>query len=337
MNKNYGIFGAAVQAARGTAVATPLMSFYASGDSEGISATQNTDALSLTKGGRSTEVSRSITSVDSKAAVTTVGFADSLGLFLFGAMGADTVTGAAAPYTHDIKAGSALPYLTFLQQVGATDAAVQQLRDAKVDEIKMSCEGTKPLSYDLSLIGTEASWLDAVAWAGPACDIDAGYFTVADATVLFSLASASPAAVPAGVVLSKCEIDVSNSSEAVSAMGTVEAADVREKSAKVTVSIEGTSDSTSLYREAITGSASGHSVASSVVRGSLQITLKHTVNADWTFVIKVPAIPWTCDVMSVSTDGGDFDLKLSTDSALDLGSGAVEFILQNAVASYTAA
>ena len=334
MNKNYGIFGAAVQAARGTAAAAPTVSFHASDDSDGISAEKSMDNLALTIGGRSTTVENYIKEVKSTADVKTIGFADTLGMMLYAAMGADTVTGSAAPYAHDIKAGASIPYLTFFQQVGSTSAALQQLKDAKVDEMKMTCEGVAPMGFEFSLAGTNMSYLAATEWNGPDFSIADGYFKMADATLLFSLLDGEPVAVPAGIVLSKLEIGIKNNLSAQAAMGIVEPIDQQEESADVSVSLEGKSDSTDLYRKVITGSATGTAVTSRVVTGSLQITFQHTVNSAWTFVVKIPAIPWVCDVMGVSTDGGPFDLKMSTDSALDLGAGAAEFILTNDVAKY---
>lgn len=84
----------------------------------------------------------------------------------------------------------------------------------------------------------------------------------------------------------------------------------------------------------MTGSKTGTKLASTVVTGSLQMTFKHSTNENFSLVLKVPMIPWSCDAMAVSTDGGPFDLKLSTEGALDPGdgSGTAQIIITNDLA-----
>lgn len=86
MNKNYGVFGLALQAEKGTPVA-PSVTFLASADSPGIDASTSTEAVNLTNGMRDTTVDRYINGSESTAHVTTIATADMLGLLLYATLG----------------------------------------------------------------------------------------------------------------------------------------------------------------------------------------------------------------------------------------------------------
>lgn len=335
MNKNYGLFGLGVQSARGTAATAPTASFHASSDSEGMSAEKMLQSIKLTKGSP-VDVASFVKEISTKFGATTLAFPDLVGLLLYAACGKDAVTGGTdGIYTHTIKCGDGLPYLTIFEQKGSADADISTMQDAKIDSLTITAEGTDPLALDMTLNGCKMAWDNGNStWPGDPFDIHIGYFVLAGAQVLFSLSTGEPVAVPAGVILSKLVVAIANSVEAKAPMGDASPLDQREKGSVISVSIEGTSDSTEIYREVATGSKTGEGIVSKVITGSIQVTLKHVSDPDQLLVIKIPAIPWKCDVMGVSTDGGDFDLKLSTDGALDLGDGPVTFILSNEVADY---
>lgn len=332
MNKNYGKFGIGKQSAPATA-AVPSVTFLASADSDGIDVSTSTEAVKLTNGLRDTTAGRYISGSEASAKVTTLAFADFLGLLLVAALGKDDVSGSAKPYTHDIKMGESLPYLTFVQQVGSSEAALQQLADCKVDSLSISAEGTKPPTVEATLKGCAATWLASKVWTGSPFDISKGYFRTGGAKVLFSLTNGEPVVVPETVDLSSINVKIENAVEASTAFGTAAPSRQTEKSATVTAELSGTTSSTALYRAVKTGSEDGTTVASTIVTGSLQVTFEHTVE-DWNLTIKMGAIPWNVNAMGVSTEGGPFSLTLSTDGAISVGGTSVEFILENDVATY---
>lgn len=333
MNKNYGLFGVALQTEKGTAASAPTVSFHASGDSNGLSAERTLESINLTKGSPTTAGSY-IKEIAPKFEVTTLGFPSTLALLAYAALGSITSTGADPTYTHTIKAGEALPYVTVFEQKGASDAAIVTMQDAKVDSLKMSAEGVQPIAFDVAINGCQMNWTDETSWTGPAFNVGQGWFVLADANVLFSLSTGEPVAVPVDVTLSKLEMEIANSVEGKSPLGSAAPNAQEEGGTVVTVSIEGTTSSTAMYREVMTGSKTGTSLASKVVTGALQMSFKHSTNDDYSFTLKLPAIPWNCDAMGVSTEGGPFDLKLSTDGALDLGEGAIQIIIVDGTASY---
>ena len=320
MNKNFGLFGLGLQTAQGTAADAPTVSFHASGDSNGLTAERSTDSIKLTKGSP-VDAGTYISELSPKFEATTLGFPKMLALLAYAALGKVETSGEASPYTHTITPGESLPYLTVFEQKGSASAPLARLVDAKVDSLKMTAEGVAPISFEMSIAGCLMEWQEATSWSGPKFDLSQGWFTLEDAEVLFSLSDGSPVAVPVGVNLSKLELEIANSVTSQPVMGSPVPGDQVEGGTVVTVNLEGTTDSTEMYREVMTGSKTGTALASKVVTGSLQMTFKHSSKSDFSFVVKVPSIPWNCDAMSVSTDGGPFDLKLSTDGALDPGDG----------------
>ena len=333
MNRNYGMFGIGVQS--GPAAAEPAASFPASSDSPGIDASTTTAPARVTNGRRDTTIDRYISGSESKATVTTLAFPRMLGLLLYSALGSVATTGS-GPYTHDVTMGDNLPALTFTQQVGAPDAALQTLDGCKVDNVTIEAEGTTPPSVQMELAGCAAKWLAETTWQGEAFDESEGYYRTTDAEVLFSLTDGNAVAVPASVVLSKLSLAIANNVSAGTGFGEVEPRLQQEGAATVTCSLEGTTDSTDLYRAVKTGSASGTEIANTIVTGALQVTFEHSSNSDWSFTAKLPAIPWTIEAMNVSVEGGPFDLRLSTDGAIAVNGTSIEFLVVNGVQSYTA-
>ena len=333
MNKNYGLFGLGLETGSAAASA-PTTTFPASDDSDGIDVTVNTESISLTTGGRDTTAARYITGTEGTASVKTVCFPGAIGQLLYAALGKDTVSGNAAPYTHKITMGEALRPFTFFQQVGSSSAALQQLSGCKMSKLSLSASGTTPPSVEVELAGCKANWLSIKTWNGPDFDVDEGWFVTAGAKVLFSLTSGTPGAIPTGVVLNELSLEVENNVEGTQALGSVDTSLQTEGATDVTCSISGTADSTDFYRQVKTGSSTGTDVAGTIVTGSLKVTFPHSSNKNLTMVVIVPEIPWTIDAMGVSTDGGPFDLTLSTDGAIVLDGTSIEFDVQNSVASY---
>ena len=136
------------------------------------------------------------------------------------------------------------------------------------------------------------------------------------------------------MTLSSIQVEVSNNTTSATALGESEADKQVEGAASVSVSIEGTTDSTELYRIVKTGSASGTTLAQAIVTGSVQVTFPHTAE-DWDLVLKLLAVPWEIEAMNVGVEGGPFDLRLSTSGAIAVDGTSIEVIVGNDVSSYS--
>lgn len=329
MNKNYGRFGIAT----GTAT-TPAATFPASDASNGIDAKVDNDAVRVTNGARDTTVGRYITDTEITAKITTLAFDAMLGQLLKAALGAVATTGSAAPYTHKFTLGESLPAVKLWQQVGASNAPVQQLSGGKVSRLGISAEGVKPPAITFEMAGTDVSW-SGNTWPGGG-DFDAadGWFTTAGAEVKLSLNSGTPGAVPAYMALDTFECAVESEMTPQVQFGSVQAAAQIEGSATVTATISGTTSDTQVYRAIKTGSSSGTALSSSIITGSLEVTFPHTVESDWELKIEFPAIPWEIEALGVDVEGGPFELALSTSGAIAIDGTSITVTLKDDTASY---
>ena len=332
MNKNYGLFGLSLSTG-----SAPTRDFPASASSAGIDAAVNNEAVRVTNGYRDTTVGRYITGTDATASITTLAFPKAIGMLAYAALGTDTVesvTGHNGYYTHDLTMGQTLPEMTFWQQVGASNAAMQKLTKAKCSRLAISAEGVTPPAVEFEMTGASAEWTATTSWSGPGDDMDE-WFTSAGATVLLALSGDSPTTVPSYMALNSFECEISSPVEAMRKFGSASASEVVEGAATVTATLSGTTSSTEVYRVVKTGTNSGTSVSSSILTGALQITFPHISDEYQSLVIKFPAIPWNCEALNVDVEGGPFDLTLSTEGALAVDGTSVEIIVQNKVTSYT--
>lgn len=336
MNKNFGRFGVAIQTERGVAATAPSSTFYASADSDGLSADKQIQSLDLTKG-NPTAVSSFVSQIEQKFAATTLSFPALTAFLLYAALGKiETEAADDGLFTHTITSGADKPNLTVFEQKGGSDVDIATLEDAIINTLTITAEGTTPLALALDIPGCRMAWKDGVnTWPGGDLDINDGYYDLSNAKVLFSLSDDTPVEVPLGIVLSKLEVVINNNVSAKREMGNASPKKQSDGTQLITVNVEGDTDSTDQYREALTGSKSGTLVSSQIVVGSMQVEFSHNLDPNQKLIIKLPAIPWKVDPMGVSTDGGDFSLKLSTDGALDLGNGAITCIVVNKTDSYT--
>ena len=333
MDKNYGIFGIAIQADEDTPASAPSVSFPASAASAGIDSSTSTEGIKLTIGGRDTTVGRYKSDVDSTAQVTTLGFADLVAFLMYSALGDVETTGAEAPYTHKIRmVDGVLPPVTFSEQVGSTSASVQQMEGCKLSSMSINAEGIVPPSFEFNFSGTKVRWLESSTWSGPAFDAADGWFASAGAEVLFSLTDGNPGEPDSSIVLQSLNVGIENNLEKQTRLGSVDPVKQKEGSTDVTCALAGTTTDTTLYRQVMTGSENGTELAREIVTGSLQITFPHTKRDDLSLVIKIMSIPWAIEPMTVDPEGGEFELSLSTEGALAVDGSSIEVIVKNDVA-----
>lgn len=92
----------------------------------------------------------------------------SLGLLLFGALGAKGVSGASDPWTHTFTLGAALPWLTFWQTVGDFH---ERYVDVKIVGLSIVSQARKPIAVRISVAGIEPRFRSA-AQGSPALEAD---------------------------------------------------------------------------------------------------------------------------------------------------------------------
>ena len=100
---------------------------------------------------------------------------DIFGLWLYLALGTQSVAGAADPYTHTATPANLLPYFTLWRKLG--DLVWEKFIDCKVAQLEFTSEAENALQVTLTIVGTRANALDAATYnteAGAAPEAGAG-------------------------------------------------------------------------------------------------------------------------------------------------------------------
>lgn len=161
---------AAKQTAKGTiATAATFKSPFSGGN---VAPVLETDRLSETDSSRD----------QSAAYITTSGVegspeiyvrANTIGFYLFAALGTDAVSGT-TNFTHTITPGNALPWLTLWRNVGGPTGLFEAYQDCQVGSIAISAEAGAPLAATIGVQGLIPTRLTTDPTLGPpAVNIDA--------------------------------------------------------------------------------------------------------------------------------------------------------------------
>jgi hypothetical protein len=92
------------------------------------------------------------------ASFETLAMPKSIGTLLMLALGSDTVTGSADPWTHEFTPNNTLPYGTFF---GRKDAEYYKIGDARVNELELSWELTGALKVKVTVMGCTYTFLSS--------------------------------------------------------------------------------------------------------------------------------------------------------------------------------
>lgn len=186
----------------------------------------------------------------------------SVGLWLYGALGAISTSGSAT-YTHVITVGDDLPYLSVFGKLGSN---VVSVRGCKVDELKLSWEESKPVELTVSGTGCVAS-APGTGWPVVVDDARADYFTAAAGT--FKLDVDSDTAVTASVTGG--EISIANGLEPIILSGSVTPDDVMPGRVELEVTLDIVIADLSDFRRAWGGSDAATEASPVPVYGSFEV------------------------------------------------------------------
>ena len=317
------LVGVAKQASAGTLAANPT---YAHGLTGGapISVEPSVSPVEVTVAKRAAyNIYRD--DVVNGGEIQSLAYIRSLGLWLLGALGTDTVTGA-TPYTHTYSTGD-LPYLSlFTKGISTTNSAI---RDCKVDELSLKWDGSKPVDLTVKLLGTVFSY---PATFTPTTD-DTGaesYLTPLGGT--FSLDVIGSTNASARVVGG--ELTIKNNVTAIHPSATIEAGDVwegvQEHSLKLTI----VPDDLALFRSTVTGTVNGTSVATVQPTGSVNLVFKEN-NGSNTLTVTGSKIAYMTSFPDADPKGGAVEIELVGMAVMpSAGTAPLVYALTNAIASY---
>lgn len=314
--------GVAKQTAKGTAAAAPV---YAHGVADGNVVSVNVDqALDDLTGGTRAGVNVTRTAVTAGAEFSSRVFAGSVGMWLYGALGTDVVTGT-GPYTHTMTSGTGdLPYLTTF---GLLDGTIHSVQDFKVDEVGISFDGSGPLSLSVSGMGTVLGFP-----ASFTPTTDEGFsvpFRPVGGTFSIDVDGAGGSAATARVMTG--EVTITNNLDQIMLATSITPDDNFAGRLEVGCSFEVIPDDLALWRTMVTGTATGTTAAAAPVFGSFSLQFTDGTN---TLTLAANKVAFMCDFPAADPAGGYVTLSLEGIAVQPQGGSIITATLVNSVASY---
>jgi len=159
--------------------------------------------------------------------------------------------------------------------------------------------------------------------------IGASRFTPGGGTFKLSGHDASPAVVP----ITAFNITPSRELTPEYVSGSISPGDLTVNPLKCAVSATVKPDNLALYLAAITGAVDGNSPATTLVTGSLEMSL--LIDANTTLKIEAAKVPWSASWPDADPGGGSVELTLAADNLLGTTSvSPVKFTLIDQIATY---
>ena len=248
-----------------------------------------------------------------------------LGLLLLGILGADTVTGSSAPYTHTITPTNILPYLTAWGLLGSADFF--SIVDCKVTSLELSWEAAGKVELKISLAGITPAFL-ASSYTETNQELLAtiGYMTAGGGTFTVEGAGAN---VTGGSIKFDAHID-----QPIGA-ATVVPLDVVEGKLETTWSLKIVPTDTSLFRKVYYGSGAAGALSSIATVPRLgAVSCAFTGPTGESLTIASTKMRYAVEFPESSPDGGPAELTLAGTSTLPSSGPSVTATLLNAVATY---
>lgn len=253
------------------------------------------------------------------------GRAKLLGLLLLGALGIDTVTGEAAPYTHTFSAGPQTPWYTLWSEL---EQEIVQIQDARVESLTISFSENQPLEISVNYQAMGAKRIASIPVGGEDISADP-MFTPAAGTFLASGYDANP--VP--VRIKQFSLEIARNPQVDHFSGSVLPGDIGLGRAtfkpQITIVPEENMDD---FWAMASGDPKGTDIVETMVTGAFDFTLK--IDEGVTLQLKADSVPWSTSYPEADPSGGNAEIEYSADDMLGKGKSPIEIVLKNDVASY---
>lgn len=245
-----------------------------------------------------------------------------LGLYLYGALGAVATTGASSPYTHTFTTADDLPYLTAFGKMGSNIYGVQ---DLKIDELTLSFEEAQPVEIAISGMGTVADY--AASFSAGTDDTASSYFYAASGTFKLDVDSDTPVT----AAIRNGEISIANALEGIMLSGSISPSDIFPGRQEIECSFEIVPENLNDWRTIATGSSSGETASATPVYGSFEIAF---TNGTDTLTLTATKVAFVCDFPDADPAGGAVSLSLEGLVVKPSAGSALSVALVNGQASY---
>ena len=322
-----GIVYAAKQTAKGTPAATAAFAHAVTGGKI-LNVPRDYDALGATTAMR-VAIGDSAKAVVPAVDLETYAYPKALGLWLLALLGTDTVTGS-GPYQHAFSLAGSPPYLTVWQS-RLSGAEKQSISDVRLTDLSLSWDGVDPVKVKLTGAGLTPVLTGATP--GTPTNDETGSVSVF-VPVGGSFKVDAVGAAPAVVVASAGSVEFSSAAQAITQSSSLLPADIVPSVIDGKVALTMFADDFSTWREAITGTPSGTSLATLI--GSFGALELNFIEAAGTATLKIALnrIRITdADIPDVDPGAGplQFDLAGSIYAA---AASDIQITLSNSIATY---
>lgn len=261
----------------------------------------------------------------SKFDIQSPAYLKSLGAYLLGALGSVATTGT-DPYDHEFALGD-LPLLSVFGK--GIDGVVRAIRDAKVDELTLKWDGSKPLELSVKGPGTVFSH---PATFTPTVDETASESFLVPVGGTFEISPITGTPVSARVLSG--ELMVKNAVTTIDPAASIESGAVHEGKQDHGVKLTIVPDNLVDFRRVLTGADAGTSVAVKPTYGSLNLVFKEN-GGDGTLTVTAEKVAFLTNMPDVDPKGGRVELELAGMPVLATAAVApVVYTLSNSHASY---
>lgn len=254
---------------------------------------------------------------------TTRAWPRSIGLLLYGALGANTTTGAADPWTHTITPSSTPLYLTAFSQL---DTEYHKLRDCRVETLELTWEKAEPLEVNVALLGTVWTGYTTL-WTPTNNDSDQQSFYPAGGIFQLDTDSATPVTAD----ITGGSVEIANHLMPIDLSRSITPDDNWPGLLEITWTLRVIPTDTTAFREIVTGTSAGTTVGNFPVYGSANAQFTIAANRDLTMTCT--RISWMCEYPDADPAGGPAELEL-VGTALKPAAAGFTAVLKNQTASY---
>lgn len=260
------------------------------------------------------------------AAFQTRAWPKTIGAFLLGALGADSVSGV-GPYTHVITPAMTLNYWTLFTKFGSTPE-YEKLADCVFDEVTIAWDQRNPVEVDAKLLGITPTFGAGGVWTATNDENNQDFFTPIGATLQLDTDSSTPvtAKIKAGSIKIANNLDPVIVSNAITPDDLVPALQT----------VEGTftlvPDDFTDWRGIVAGAAAGTTLQSTTEYGAFSILLPLSPHS---LTLATSRCEFLAEYPESDPKGGAMELELAFRVARPTGgTAAFTATLVNATASY---
>lgn len=301
-NRAIGYMGVNVQSARGTAASAAAFKFPIY--SGGIKPVVNLSDDEISAASRN-QADPYIAGSEVTVEFETRAFVGSFVMLMEAVMGSRTTTGAGDPYSHTCDTGT-LPYLTFFESIGPSDAVRISVQDVKIDTLDVTWDGPGACRVSVSGKGSVAD-MTAADFDGTAIDETDGdgYFYPLGGTFQWDAVGTSAA----DMITPSGGIRFANGLAVVRHAGQIVPYDHQEGKLAAGFDLNIVVDDLEDWIEVLTAATNGSALATDVQYGKANIVLAEAGTGTHTATFTASRVPW--QITPVEIDAGANVTELS--------------------------